>query len=128
MSDGEMQEGSNWEALMFGGYHKLGNLVVVIDHNNLQSLATVDKTLDIYPLEKKLQSFGWLVKNVNGHDHNALKECLGDNFVAGERPTAIIAKTTKGKGVSFMENKVEWHYRSPTEKELREALAEIENA
>jgi transketolase len=128
MSDGEMQEGSNWEALMFAAHHKLDNLVAIIDYNNLQSLTTVDKTLNIQPLYEKLKSFGWHVIEVDGHDHDALNKCFKDAILVKKTPTVIIAKTTKGMGVSYMENKVEWHYKSPSEDELRVAMAELENA
>jgi len=128
MSDGEMQEGSNWEALMFAAHHKLDNLVAIIDYNNLQSLTTVDETLSIQPLNKKLNSFGWHVMEVDGHNHGALSRCFKNADQMNNQPTVIIADTIKGKGVSFMENKVEWHYKSPSEKEFRNAITEIENA
>ena len=128
MSDGEMQEGSNWEALMFASHHKLDNLVAIIDFNNLQSLTTVDRTLNIQPLNEKLKAFGWHVIEVAGHDHDALDKCFKDAILVKKTPTAIIAKTTKGKGVSFMENKVDWHYKSSSSEELEIAINEIENA
>ena len=128
MSDGEMQEGSNWEALMFGAHHKLDNLVAIIDYNNLQSLTTVDKTLNIRPLDKKLISFGWHVIEADGHDHNDLTHAFKEAKLVKNKPTIVIANTIKGKGVSFMENKVEWHYKSPSKKELERAIADIKNA
>lgn len=128
LSDGELQEGSNWEAFMFASHHQLNNLVAIIDYNNLQSLTTVDKTLNIMPLDKKLISFGWHVVEVNGHNHDALNNCFKTIENVKRKPTVIIANTTKGKGVSFMENKVEWHYKSPTDKQLLTAITEIENA
>ena len=128
MSDGEMQEGSNWEALLFAAHHKLDNLIAIIDYNNLQSLATVEDTLSIHPLDEKLKSFGWHVVKVDGHNHDSMKRCFGNVQEVNDKPTIIIARTTKGKGVSFMENKVEWHYNSPTEQDLKIAINEIENA
>jgi transketolase len=128
MSDGEMQEGSNWEALMFAAHHKLDNIVAIIDYNNLQSLTTVDETLSIQPLNKKLNSFGWHVMEVDGHNHDALRKCFEKAKLIKNQPTIIIAKTIKGKGVSYMENRVEWHYKYPSEDELRVAMAELENA
>lgn len=128
LSDGELQEGSNWEAFMFSAFHNLSNLVAVIDFNNLQSLTTVDKTLGVQPLDKKLESFGWNVLTVNGHDHEELRQSLKKACNEKLRPTVIIANTIKGKGVSFMENKVEWHYRTPSKDELIQAIAEIESA
>lgn len=128
MSDGEMQEGSNWEAFMFAAHHKLDNLVAIIDYNNLQSLTTVDETLRIQPLDEKLKTFGWHVIKVAGHDHCALKKCFRSAMLVKNKPTVIIASTTKGKGVSFMENKVEWHYKSPTVEEHLMAIIELKNA
>ena len=128
LSDGEMQEGSNWEALMFAAHHNLDNFVAIIDYNNLQSLTSVEETLNIQPIDKKLKSFGWHVIKVDGHDHYALANSFKDAGIIKDKPTIIIAKTTKGKGVSFMENKVEWHYKFPSEKELKIAISEIENA
>jgi len=128
MSDGEMQEGSNWEALMFGAHHKLDNLIAIIDYNNLQSLTTVDNTLNIQPLDEKLKSFGWHVIEVDGHDYNDLVNCFKEALLVKNKPTVIIANTIKGKGVSFMENKVEWHYKSPSKKELERAISDIKNA
>jgi len=128
MSDGEMQAGSNWEAFMFAAHHKLDNMIAIIDYNNLQSLTTVDKTLNIQPLSEKLKSFGWHVIEVDGHNHEALKKSFKNANRLKNKPIVIIAKTKKGKGVSFMENKVEWHYRSPSAKELKIAINEIVNA
>jgi transketolase len=125
MSDGEQDEGSNWEAYMFAAHHKLDNLVAIIDYNKLQSLTTVDQTLRIEPLADKLTAFGWAVKEVDGHDHGALIAALNTVPWSPDRPTVLIAHTTKGKGVSFMENSVEWHYRSPNDDQLAAALDEI---
>jgi transketolase len=126
LSDGEMDEGSNWEALMFAAHHKLDNLVAIIDYNKLQSLTTVAQTLGLEPLEAKLQAFGWSVRQVNGHDHEQLSEALGAVPWETGKPSVLIAHTVKGQGVSFMENKVEWHYRSPSKEQLAQALAELE--
>ena len=128
LSDGEIQEGSNWEAFMFAGYHKLDNIICIIDYNNIQSLKSVDDTLSIEPLNKKLSSFGFNVLEVDGHDHLSLKNCFHEAIQFKGKPTIIIANTIKGKGVSFMENKVEWHYKSPSDAEYRLAVNEIQNA
>ncbi len=128
MSDGEMDEGSNWEALMFAGHHRLDNLVAVIDYNKLQSLASVKATLDLEPLSAKLESFGWSARELDGHDHAALQEALGTTPWAPGKPSIVIAHTVKGKGVSFMENRVEWHYKSPSATQLDEALAELRSS
>jgi transketolase len=124
LSDGEMQEGSNWESLMFASHHNLCNLTVIIDFNNLQSLASVDKTLSIAPLDQKLSSFGWTVIHVDGHSHEKLYKVLAQAKVESS-PAAIIMHTTKGKGVSFMENSVDWHYKSPSSAQLDKAIAEV---
>jgi len=127
VSDGELQEGSNWEAIMFAAHHKLNNLTMIVDYNNLQSITTVDETLSLEPLESKLRAFGWDVQDIDGHDFRYIFKALIRTLDA-EKPTAIICRTTKGKGVSFMENKVEWHYKYPDEQQLIQAITEIENA
>lgn len=126
LSDGELGEGSNWEAILFAAHHALDNLVAIIDYNKLQSLTTVEKTLNIEPLCDKFKAFGCGVLEVDGHDYFALKKALLSIPKELGRPTIVIAHTTKGKGVSFMENSVEWHYKSPSDVELAKALLEIE--
>ena len=128
LSDGELGEGSNWEAMMFAAHHRLDNLVGIIDYNKLQSLTTVDKTLRIEPLADKLSAFGWAVREVNGHDHGALSRALNETPWQVGQPSMLVAHTTKGKGVSFMENSVEWHYRSPSAEQLAQALSELQVA
>lgn len=127
LSDGEWGEGSNWEACMFAAHHRLDNLVAVIDYNKLQSLTTVADTLGIEPLADKLAAFGWAVKELDGHDHDALAAALGGAPWTAGKPSVVIAHTTKGKGVSFMENSVKWHYSSPDDAQLAQALAELED-
>ena len=127
-SDGEWGEGSNWEAALFAAHHQLDNLLCVIDYNKLQSLKTVDETLRLEPLHSKFEAFGWAVREVDGHDHRALAEALDANSWPAGKPAMLIAHTVKGKGVSFMENRVEWHYRNPTPELLAQALAEIDGA
>lgn len=126
LSDGEMDEGSNWEALMFAAHHKLDNLVAIIDYNKLQSLTTTQKTLGLEPLAEKLRAFGWSVQEVDGHNHDQLNQNLSHVPWESGKPSMLIAHTIKGKGISFMENKVEWHYRSPNAEQLAQALAELE--
>ena len=126
LSDGELQEGSNWEALMYAAHHKLDNLVAIIDHNNLQSLTTVEETVSLQPLQEKFQSFGWEVKQIDGHDHEQIKLKLSQVPWRIGKPSLLIANTIKGKGVSFMEKQVEWHYRSPSDEQLEQALSELE--
>ena len=124
MSDGELQEGSNWEAFMFAAHHKLKNMTAIIDYNNLQSLGSVDETLSLSPLDDKLKAFGWTTHTINGHDHIEIRKALIGSKI-NSKPTAIIMKTIKGKGVSFMENSVDWHYKAPSDEELSQALKEV---
>ncbi len=126
LSDGELGEGSNWEAMMFASHHGLDNLIAIVDYNKLQSLTTVDKTLRIEPLAEKFSAFGWSVQEIDGHDHAALANALGAAPWASGRPSILIAHTTKGKGVSFMENRVDWHYRTLSTEQLAQALSELQ--
>lgn len=128
VGDGELDEGSNWEALLFASHHKLDNLVVIVDYNNLQSLTTVEETLNLEPLTDKFESFGANVFQVDGHNHDELFDIIKKAIVFEGKPTVIIAKTIKGKGVSYMENKVKWHYSTPSLDELQIAINEINNA
>ena len=123
LSDGELDEGSNWEAILFAPHHNLDNLTCIVDYNKLQSLTTVKETLNIEPLKDKLLSFGWDVFDIDGHKHDHIKDAL---TAKATKPKFIIANTIKGKGVSFMENKVVWHYRSANEEELSKGLKELE--
>ncbi len=126
IGDGELAEGSNWEAALFAAHHKLDNFIVIIDCNNLQSLTTVEKTLNIEPLAEKFLAFGWAVEEVDGHNHLQLTRALSTAPWRPGKPSLLIARTIKGKGVSFMENSVEWHYRSPNDQQLNQALLELE--
>lgn len=126
LSDGELDEGSNWEAFMFAAHHRLDHLVAIVDYNNLQSLASVASTLGLEPLADKFRAFGWSLQEVDGHDHLALVEALGSVPWETGKPAVLVCHTTKGKGVTFMENRVEWHYRSPNADQLAQALAELE--
>ena len=113
LGDGECDEGSVWEAALFANQYRLENLVAIIDHNHMQSLDTCEKTLELEDFGAKWRAFGWNVIELNGHDHNALRSALTDTRNAGHKPTVVIANTVKGKGVSFMENDILWHYRFP---------------
>ena len=128
MSDGELGEGSNWEAMMFGAHHGLDNLVAIIDYNKLQSLTSVENTLRLEPLADKARAFGWAVREVSGHDHSAMKAVLSELPWDSGKPSFLIAHTIKGKGVSFMENSVDWHYKSPSSEQLAQALEELNYA
>lgn len=126
LSDGECDEGSNWEAIMFAAHHKLDNLVVAVDYNKIQSLASVADTLALEPFAEKWRAFGWHVIEADGHDHAALLEALDVRPGARGKPTVVICHTTKGKGISFMEGQVLWHYRTPQGDEYAAACAELD--
>jgi transketolase len=123
--DGELQEGTNWEAAMAAAHFKLGNLVWIIDNNGLQLTASVRDTMGIEPLEDKLRAFGFDTSRVDGNNAEKVAALLDTLEYEGDIPHAIIAKTVKGKGVSFMENVPEWHHRIPTEEECKKALLEL---
>jgi transketolase len=128
LSDGECDEGSNWEAALFASHHRLDNLTIVIDYNKIQSLTTVKETLNLEPFKEKWESFGWNVKEVDGHNHDQMKSAFEEIPFQKDRPNCVIAHTIKGKGVSFMENKVLWHYRTAKDEEYEAALKELEQA
>ncbi|WP_328472362.1 transketolase [Actinoplanes sp. NBC_00393] len=123
LGDGELQEGSNWEAAMTAGHRRLANLTAVVDRNRLQQGARTEDTNGLDPLDAKWRAFGWDVHEVDGHDHLALLEAL--TAPRTERPTCIIANTIKGRGVSFMENLVEWHHKVPSAEQISAATAEL---
>ena len=126
LSDGELGEGSNWEALLFAAHHGLSNLTITIDYKKLQSLKSVDETLKMSPLHDKFISFGMHVQIVDGHNHTQLLDAFKVARLETKQPSVIIANTVKGKGVSFMENQVLWHYRSPQGNEYLNAKQELE--
>lgn len=125
IGDGECDEGSVWEAALFGNQFKLDNFTVIIDHNKLQSMDTCEHTMDLLDLGAKWQAFGWNVKTADGHNHQQLIDVL-THPVAG-MPNLIIANTIKGKGISFMENQVLWHYRAPQGEDYIKAVKELED-
>lgn len=124
MSDGELNEGTTWESALQASQFSLSNLVVLIDRNGLQSLDSTENTLALEPIDKKWRSFGWDTYQVDGHNHEAMGEQLMKRRES-QSPQVIICSTVKGKGVSFMEDSVLWHYRSPNESEFREAIREL---
>lgn len=128
LSDGECDEGSVWEAAMFAAHHRLTNLVAIVDYNKLQSLASVAETLNLEPFADKWRSFGWNVLEVDGHNHMELSQALAVRADLDDRPTVVLAHTVKGKGVSFMENSVLWHYRSPQGDEYQAAMEEVSSS
>ena len=122
VGDGELNEGSVWEAIALAGHLALGDLTLVVDANGLQGLGTTADVLDLEPLGPKLEAFGWRAEIVDGHDHDGLRAALQSR---GERPTAVVARTTKGHGVGFMEGELMWHYRSLRESDRERVLAEL---
>ena len=122
MSDGELDEGSNWEAFMFASHHGLSNLTAIIDRNKLQSMKTTEETLSLEPLRDKLIAFGWNVIEVDGHNHDELFLAI-DSYT--KKPKVIIANTIKGKGVSYMENEIAWHYRTPNGELFDQAMKDL---
>ena len=124
IGDGECNEGSIWESAMFAGHHKLSNLTVIVDYNKIQSFGRVKEVMDLEPFGEKWKSFNWEVHEVNGHDFNQLITAFESNST---KPKVIIANTVKGKGVSFMEDKLEWHYKSPNPQQYVDALKELKN-
>ena len=127
LGDGELAEGSNWEAGLAAAHYKLDNLIAILDHNTLQITGHTRDVMSNEPLDEKWRSFGWNVRSVNGHDYAELTKALTDPPEPG-KPTFIIANTVKGKGVSFMENVVKWHHGVPSEAELKQALADLDAA
>jgi transketolase len=126
LSDGECNEGSTWEAVLFAAHHGLSNLVAIIDYNRIQGVAPVSDVLKLEPFADKWEAFGWSVREVDGHDHKALIRNLESFPTTPDKPLCLVAHTTKGKGVSFMENTVLWHYRIPRGAEFDAALTELE--
>jgi len=127
LSDGECDEGSNWEAFLFAAHYRLDNLVVVVDFNGLQSLGKVSETIQLEPFTDKMEAFNWGVRRIDGHDHDALTEGLETLPYETARPSILIAETVKGKGVSFMEHEVLWHYRNAQGEEYEAAVKELES-
>lgn len=125
LSDGECDEGSTWEAALFAPHHHLDNLIAIVDHNKIQAFGAVKEVLNLAPLADKWRAFNWAVKEIDGHNYNELKDALKSVPFELNRPSCIIAHTVKGKGVSFMENQLMWHYKSPNAEQLRLALAEL---
>lgn len=123
--DGELQEGSNWEAGMAAAQFELDNLTLIIDRNRLQQGAETERTVALEPLADRWRAFGWAVKEVDGHNLEELSATLGSIPFEKGKPNCVLANTRKGRGVSFMENRVEWHHRVPTDEELAAALKEL---
>jgi len=122
ISDGELNEGTTWESLLFASFHNLNNLFIIIDYNKIQSLDFVKNVMKIEPLKNKIRSFNCNVEKINGHNIKMIEKSLINK---SNKPKVIIADTIKGKGVDFMENKIVWHYKSPTKKQLDIALKKL---
>ncbi|HEX4343501.1 MAG TPA: transketolase [Verrucomicrobiae bacterium] len=127
LGDGELAEGSNWEAGLAAAHYKLDNLVAILDHNTLQISGHTKDVMNNEPLDEKWRAFGWHVRTVNGHDYAQLTKALTDAPEPG-KPTFIIANTVKGRGVSFMENVAKWHHGVPNDAELKQALSDLDAA
>ncbi len=126
--DGEIEEGQIWEAAMFAGFRKLDNLVVIVDNNNLQIDGTVEEVCSPYPIDKKFEAFNFHTIVIDGNDFDQIRAALKEARETKGQPTAIIARTVKGKGVSFMENQVGWHGVGPNDEQCKQALEELEKA
>lgn len=126
--DGEMQEGSNWEAIMAAAQFKLDNLTLIIDHNRLQQGARLADTNNVAPLAPKLAAFGWAVEEIDGHDMDQICRALSPETITQGQPKCIVAHTNKGQGISFMSDNVAWHHKVPSEEQYKQAMAELEEA
>ncbi len=125
VGDGELNEGTTWESALFAGKHSLTNLTVIVDHNRLQGYGDVDEILGLGSISKKFAQFGWSTVEIDGHNHDQIRNALATNQT---RPNLIIAHTVKGKGVDFMEGSLDWHYKSPNTEELANACRQLEAA
>jgi len=125
LSDGELDEGSNWEAILFAPQHQLDNLIAIVDYNKIQSFGAVSEVMELAPLADKWRAFRWAVREIDGHDYTQIESALSSVPFEPGKPSVIIAHTIKGKGVSFMENQLAWHYKSPNDEQLAQALAEL---
>lgn len=125
VSDGELDEGSNWESILFAPQQKLDNLILIVDYNKIQSLGFVEDVIDLGPLKEKFTAFNWETFEVDGHNHQELKDVFLNVQELNGKPKVIIAHTIKGKGVSFMEDKLLWHYKSPSEEQFNDAINEL---
>lgn len=126
LSDGELDEGSTWEAILFAPHHELDNLVAIVDYNKIQSFGRVEEVLELDPLAEKWRAFRWAVREIDGHDCDQVEKELASAPFERGKPSVVIAHTVKGKGVKFMENQLAWHYKSPNAAQLEEALAELD--
>ena len=126
LSDGELDEGSNWEAILFAGHHRLDNLVAIVDYNKIQSFGSVKEVLDLEPLAAKWKAFNWAVREIDGHNFEEIGKAFQEIPFEPGRPNVLIAHTVKGKGVDYMEHQLAWHYRAPMGDLLTKALAQVQ--
>lgn len=122
ISDGELNEGTTWESALIAAHHELSNLIVVVDRNKIQSLGFTEDTLKLEPIIEKFEAFGWETRSIDGHSYEEIYDSV---YTPSDKPICVIAATIKGKGVKFMENTIEWHYKSPSNSELIAAISEI---
>lgn len=125
LGDGEIQEGQVWEAAMFAAHYQLDNLVAVVDNNGLQIDGKISEVMSPYPIDEKFEAFGWHVISINGHDFDEIEKAFNEAETVLNKPTVIIQRSTKGKGVSFMENQVGWHGKAPNDEEYAKAMEEL---
>lgn len=124
--DGELQEGSNWEAAMAAAQFKLDNLVLIVDHNGLQQGASVSDTNNLAPLAEKFSAFGWATTTVDGHNISQLRDELDSKSITQQQPKCVVANTQKGRGISFMQDRAEWHHKVPNQEQFEQALQELQ--
>jgi transketolase len=125
LSDGELDEGSNWEAILFAPQHRLDNLLAIVDYNKIQSLGSVADVMELHPLGDKFRAFRWSVQEVDGHDYSAISSKLSSFPWEPGKPSVLLAHTTKGKGVDYMEHNLQWHYSAPKQAQLASALSQL---
>ncbi len=128
LGDGEIQEGEVWEAAMFASHYKLDNLIAIVDNNNMQIDGKIGDVMSPYPIDDKFEAFGWHVINIDGHDFNRMEKAFNEAETILEKPTVIILRTLKGRGVSYMENALEWHGKAPNDEEFKVAMDDLNNA
>lgn len=127
LGDGELEEGEVWEAAMFASHYKLDNLVAIVDNNNLQIDGKISDVMSPYPIDEKFEAFGWHVINIDGHDFNRIERAFDEAETVVHKPTVIVLRTVKGRGVSFMENNVDWHGKAPNDEEYKIAMNDLNN-
>ena len=128
LGDGELAEGSNWEAFLFAAHNELDNLIAIVDHNGLQITDPVAKVVNIYPLVEKFKSFGWAVRQVDGNSVEELSAVFAKLPFEKGKPNIVIANTVKGKGISFMEGVKNWHHKVPSDEQMIQGMAELDEA